>query len=128
MKEKVYNFKNFALMTSTSAFVHVPMVAAADCEEGGLSDGVECVSEGVAFADRLFGDGGAITNIINTMLFLIGIISVIMLIIGGLRYVISGGDQTAVQNAKNTILYAIVGLIISLLALAIVQFVTGRLE
>ncbi len=46
-----------------------------------------------------------------------------MLIIGSLRYVVSGGDSTAVQNAKNTILYAIVGVIVSILAYAAVSFV-----
>ena len=53
----------------------------------------------------------------------IGAISVIMLIIGGIRYVISGGDSTAVQGAKNTILYAIVGIVVALLAYAVVNFV-----
>ena len=51
------------------------------------------------------------------------IISVIMLIYGGLRYVLSGGDSKKVTDAKNTIMYAIIGLIISILAYAIVNFV-----
>jgi ABC-type Na+ efflux pump permease subunit len=46
-----------------------------------------------------------------------------MLIIGGLRYVVSGGDSSAVQNAKNTILYAIVGIVVAILAYAVVNFV-----
>ena len=50
-----------------------------------------------------------------------------MLIIGGIRYVISGGNSAAVTAAKNTILYAIVGLIIALFAYAIVNFVIGSL-
>lgn len=78
-------------------------------------------------SESLFGDGsgdGAFTTITNVMLFLIGAISVIMLIIGGIRYVVSGGDSTAVQNAKNTILYAIVGIVVALLAFAVVKFVT----
>jgi hypothetical protein len=53
----------------------------------------------------------------------LGAISVIMIIIGGLRYVISGGNATAVTAAKNTILYAIVGVIVALLAYAIINFV-----
>jgi hypothetical protein len=56
-------------------------------------------------------------------LFIIGAISVIMLIIGGIRYVVSGGDSSAVTSAKNTILYAIVGIIVALLAYALVNFV-----
>ncbi len=46
-----------------------------------------------------------------------------MIIIGGLRYVVSGGNATAVTAAKNTILYAIVGVIVALLAYAIINFV-----
>ena len=57
------------------------------------------------------------------LLFIIGAISVIMLIIGGIRYTVSGGDSAAVTSAKNTILYAIVGIIVALLAFAIVNFV-----
>lgn len=59
------------------------------------------------------------------MLFLVGAVSVIMVVVGGLRYVISGGNSASVGAAKNTILYAIVGLVIALLAYAIVNFVIG---
>ena len=71
----------------------------------------------------LIGPTGVFTQITNTVLYAVGIISVIMLIYGGLRYVISGGDSKKVTDAKNTILYAIIGLIISILAFAIVNFV-----
>ena len=46
-----------------------------------------------------------------------------MLIIGGIRYTVSGGDSGAVTSAKNTILYAVVGIIVAVLAYAIVNFV-----
>ncbi len=62
-------------------------------------------------------------TITNVLLFIIGAVSVIMLIIGGIRYTTSQGDQTAVQNAKNTILYSIVGIVVALLAYAVVNFV-----
>ena len=71
----------------------------------------------------LIGPNGVFTQITNTVLYIVGIISVVMLIYGGLRYVISGGDSKKVTDAKNTILYAIIGLIISILAFAIVNFV-----
>jgi hypothetical protein len=59
----------------------------------------------------------------NVLLFIIGAVSVIMLIIGGFRYVTSQGDQTQVQSAKNTILYSIVGIVVAILAYAAVNFV-----
>ncbi|MBR6134253.1 hypothetical protein IKQ38_02110 [Candidatus Saccharibacteria bacterium] len=71
----------------------------------------------------LVGVDGVFTKITNTVLYAVGIISVVMLIIGGIRYVISGGDSKKVTDAKNTIMYAIIGLIIAILAYAIVNFV-----
>jgi len=72
---------------------------------------------------ELIGDNGAFSRLTNTILLIVGLISVIMLVYGGLRYILSGGDSKKVTDAKNTILYAIIGLIISLLAFAIVNFV-----
>ena len=75
----------------------------------------------------LFGDTGAFKQVTNTILYIVGIIAVIMLIIGGIKYVVSGGDSKKVTDAKNTILYAIIGLIIAFLAYAIVNFVISAL-
>ncbi|MCL2037520.1 pilin [Candidatus Saccharibacteria bacterium] len=68
-----------------------------------------------------------IQQVINIMLFIIGILSVIMIIWGGISYVLSRGDPEKVKNAKNTIIYAIVGLIVAILAFAIVQWVFSLL-
>lgn len=76
---------------------------------------------------NLFDQGGIFQVIVNILLFIIAAIAVIMLIIGGVRYVVSGGDQSAVTSAKNTILYAIIGIIVAILAYAAVNFVVGSL-
>lgn len=76
---------------------------------------------------KLFGPNSIWTRIINTIIFLIGSVAVIMIIIGGLRYVLSGGDSSAVNGAKNTILYAVVGLVITVMSYAIVNFVLSRI-
>src|SRR5690606_25355144 len=65
---------------------------------------------------------------INIFSMIIGVIAVIMIIIGGLRYITSGGDSAGVNGAKNTILYAIIGLVIVALAQVIVQFVLNRVD
>ena len=52
-------------------------------------------------------------------------IAVIKIVIGGIRYATSGGDSTQIQAAKNTILYAVVGLVVAIMAFAIVNFVLG---
>lgn len=99
----------------------VPEVSAMTLQEGAEAarcDG--CPSD-------LFGDNGVFKKITNTILYIVGIIAVIMLIIGGIKYVISGGDSKKVTDAKNTVLYAIIGLVISFLAFAIVNFVISAL-
>lgn len=77
--------------------------------------------------ENLFGDGGIFKTITNTVLYIVGVVAVIMLIIGGIKYVVSGGDAKKVTDAKNTVLYAIIGLIIAFLAFAIVNFVITSL-
>lgn len=75
----------------------------------------------------LFGGTGILTSVTNVLLFVAGALSVIMLIIGGLRYALSGGNSTAVTAAKNTVLYAIVGLVIAFVAFAAINFVLNTL-
>ena len=87
-----------------------------------VQEGAEA-ARGDGMPAELIGKNGVFTQITNTVLYVVGIVSVIMLIYGGLRYVTSGGDSKKVTDAKNTILYAIIGLIISILAFSIVNFV-----
>lgn len=61
----------------------------------------------------------------NVLLFVIGLVAVIMIIIGGIRYTTSNGDQNAVTSAKNTILYSVVGLVVAIMAYAIVRWVVS---
>ncbi len=101
---------------------------AADC----VDPSTATIAEGAACAkpkgakESLFGDGGIFSTVATTLIFLVGAISVIMLIIGGLRYVFSQGEASAVKGAKDTILYAIIGIIVAILAYAAVQFVISR--
>ena len=71
---------------------------------------------------------GVVKNVINVAMSVLGVVSVIMLIYGGYNYTTSGGDASKVTKAKNTILYAVIGLIIALLALAIVNFVLQNVK
>lgn len=117
-----------ALAAVVSPLVPSASAQGAECAEGvsgGAQAGIDCAySEGTP--TQLFGsDGSVFTTIVNVLLFVIGAISVIMLIIGGVRYTISAGDSGNVTAAKNTILYAIIGLVIAFLAYAIVNWVLG---
>lgn len=106
----------------------VPAVAgAATCTSGvngGLQGGANC-AQGTGQATNLFGSNGIFKTITNVLLYIIGAIAVIMLIIGGVRYVTSNGESANVTSAKNTILYAVVGIIVAILAYAVVNFVIG---
>ena len=68
-----------------------------------------------------------IKNVTNIMFFIIGAVSVIMLIYGGIRYTTSGGNANNVTAAKNTIMYSIIGLVVAILAFAVVNFVVKQM-
>jgi hypothetical protein len=72
-----------------------------------------------------------INNIVHTVVNLlsavVGIVAVIMIIVGGFRYITSGGNDTSVTAAKNTILYAIIGLVVVAMAQIIVRFTLSKL-
>lgn len=67
-----------------------------------------------------------ITTIINIFSVVVGIVAVLFIVYGGFRYITSGGDSGNVTSAKNTILYALIGLIIVALAQVIVKFVLAK--
>lgn len=67
-------------------------------------------------------------NLLTLVFSIITLLSVIFIIIGGFKYVASVGSPEGVQKAKNTILYALVGLAVGLLANVIVSIVIGRLK
>lgn len=64
--------------------------------------------------------------VINIFSLVVGVVSVIMIIVGGLKYITSGGESSNISSAKNTIIYAIIGLVIVALAQFIVHFVLGK--
>lgn len=118
-----------ALVLSVSAVVApVSYVSAADNKltlGGGASSAQGDDQTSCLFGTEAGCDGKTplFKTITNVLLFIIGAVSVIMLILGGFRYTISQGDSTAIQNAKNTILYAVIGIVVAILAFAVVNFV-----
>jgi hypothetical protein len=94
-----------------------------------LKEGICSGTEAAGVDDCANADDTGVKNlvktIINVLSWVIGVVSVIMIIVGGFRYIISSGDSGQVTSAKNTIMYAIVGLVIVLFAQVIVRFVIG---
>ncbi len=78
------------------------------------------------------GEGGdkvvaTIKNVINILLFLIGLFAVVMIVIAGFRFVTSNGDANTVTQAKNTIIYAVIGIVVAVMAYAIVNFILNQI-
>ena len=66
---------------------------------------------------------GAITNIVNSLLALAAVIAVIFVIIGGVRYITAQGDEDAVAAAKNTVIYAVIGVVVIALSAVIINYI-----
>ncbi len=69
-----------------------------------------------------------IRNILKIFSVIVGIVAVIMIIVGGFRYVTAGGDSNSVSSAKNTIIYALIGLGVAALSQSIVWFVLDNIQ
>jgi hypothetical protein len=67
-----------------------------------------------------------ITDVVNIFSAVVGVVSVIMIIVGGFQYITSGGDSGKVSTAKTTIIYAIVGLVVVAFSQFLVQFVLNK--
>lgn len=72
--------------------------------------------------------GDIAKDVVNIMFFIVGVMAVIMIIWGGIRYVLSAGNSAALTSAKNTIMYAVIGLIVAILAYTIVNFVINTVS
>jgi hypothetical protein len=79
-------------------------------------------------ANSIYGPNGILAKAATILAIIVGIACVIAIIIGGMRYILSGGDSQQTASAKNAILYAIIGLIITITARSILLFVLGRIK
>lgn len=73
------------------------------------------------------GSDGVLLRVVNILSFVVGVAAVLMVMLGGFKYVTSAGDANSIASAKNTILYAIIGLIVFLLSQGIIAFVIRRI-
>ena len=72
-------------------------------------------------------NSGIVVVILNIVFSIVGALTLLFVVIGGVRYVISQGDPQNTAKAKNTIIYAAIGLAVTLLAATIVNYVVGNL-
>ncbi len=115
---------SFVVSLGLAGMAYAPATYAAQC-----STPKDCVNKGLnatGGTGTQTKPGDIVKLIVNALLYLIGAVSVIMIIIGGFRYVVSQGDSSNVTSAKNTILYAVIGLAVAIFAWAIVNFVVTQ--
>ncbi len=120
--KKIQTFIAAFIFVTMSAFAFLPAspVGAAALDGACTSNGDSALCQpGVKnkSSDQLVG------VIVNTLLYVVGGLSVVMIIVGGIFFVISQSDSSAIARAKNTVLYAVIGLVVSFLAYAIVNWV-----
>ncbi len=141
----IQKIKTYMYMAAGTIMLALPLLvstaaasAVADCNQvsSGIANGVnqatgtsssnpnavDCSSSSVNGSTI----GTAAKGLVNVFSIIVGVVAVVMIIYGGFRYITSGGDSGRVGNAKNSLIYAIVGLVIVALAQLIVHFVLGQ--
>ncbi len=128
---KLSGFVAAALLLALPLAVPTVAFAATDIQNNlcGSVDSLQVDSTGNCASTTSSGTttvNNIISTVINLFSVLVGVIAVIMIIYSGLRYITSGGDSAKITSAKNTIVYAIIGLIVVALAQFIVKFVLSK--
>ncbi len=100
------------------------------CKNVAVADAATCTDSKVgqtSASNQLFGPDGVLTKGAGILSIAVGLASVIMIMFGGLKYINSGGEASKAASAKNTIVYAVLGLLTALFAQAIIIFVLDKL-
>ena len=92
-----------------------------------VSEGINTATTSEMKGKSIDGKDGLIKTVVNVLLWAVGILSVIMIIFSGLRYITSAGDASKTKSAQSTLIYSVVGLIVAIMAYAIVNMVINRL-
>jgi hypothetical protein len=112
------------IITILPAAVYAESATGSDFLAGLL--GAVGISGGLNIFGNIFGApniGEVIMNVIKFILGILGAATILAIIVGGLRYVMSGGNEQQIEGAKKTLLYAIIGFVVVILAYTIVTFI-----
>lgn len=94
------------------------------CQQAGAKSSNVCTNKNT---NPIYGPTGIIVKVTKVVALITGVMAVIFIMIGGFMYITSGGDSNRVNSAKNTILYALIGVVVILAAQSIIIFVVDRL-
>ncbi len=103
-----------------------PAGALAACNPSSTVEALQCGANDSAGVPNAANPGNrlndTVKNIINILTSAVGVISVVMIVVGGFKYITSGGSSDKVSSAKSTIIYAVIGIVVAVLAQLIVKF------
>lgn len=128
MKKLIRSF--LVILSLVGVVALVPAAATHASPADDIKSGVSAVDSGSnkctdaktgAVRDCNLGD--QIRTVVNILLYILGAIAVVMIVIGGIRYTTSNGESSSIKSAKDTILYSVIGLVVAIMAFAIINFV-----
>lgn len=134
MKKLHLYVATFAVLAVSMLFAYSPIASAADIIPGSVCannpDAVVCVDDrsGRAADNPIFGPSGVLTVAMSLLSGLVGIISVVVIVVSGLRMILANGDSQSFGKARKAIILALVALVIAILAQAIVAFVLSNIS
>ena len=112
---------------SAISVASLPTNVSAQADNSVVKKGIKTATTADMENKSIAGEGGLISILINFLLWAVGILSVAMIIFSGFRYITSAGDASKTKSAQSTLIYSVVGLIVAIMAYAIVNMVTNRL-
>lgn len=120
------------LTITTTIFMFSPVYADVlpeECNDSSSSvyNSSVCIAERNGDTDPIAGKDGVIISAVRILSWVIGVASVIVVLYGGMKYITSQGDPNAIKSAKDTILYAIIGIVVAVFSQAIIIFVVQRI-
>lgn len=118
-------FAALALLVAAPAHTAAFDLFGPNCSGGETQDSAVCSSR--TSTNPISGDDGILLQVTRLVAFIGGTAAVIIIIIGGIKFITSGGDPGKISTAKNTVLYAMIGLAVIVLAASLISFVVSRL-
>ncbi len=122
MKKLTVVFISLVAVAGVSLALIDPAFAASNQQ---IKDGISSVDPGGTTSSSL---PETIKTILNIMLYIIGVLCVVMIIYGGISYVLSAGAADKAKKARDTVVYSVVGLVIAIVAFSLVQWVVSVLK
>jgi|GEM_PF-125005 len=126
LSKKIKYFVLSLSIVLTAGMISVPALAAGTDFKGDACSGLQSIS-GNDTTTCPTGSESALSNLIKTIIsilsLVVGIVAVIMVIVGGFKFITSGGDSAKTASARSTIVYALVGILVAAFAQVLVHFV-----